>query len=72
MMRRVFSPSPQQIPSRTCRKRTFYLNFGNQALYLRKGEKGLLPKSTTDHQGEVAEKNLLTQLWLSSFLPEKG
>jgi hypothetical protein len=47
-------------------------NIGNQAVYLRKGEKGLLPQSTIDYQGEIAEKNLLPQLSQSSFLSEKG
>jgi hypothetical protein len=38
----------------------YYHNFDNQAFYLRKGEKILLPQSTTDHQREVAEKECIT------------
>ncbi len=50
----------------------YYHNFDNQAFYLRKGEKGLVPQNTTDHQGEVAEKELLTTALAIKLLPEKG
>jgi hypothetical protein len=38
--------------------------------HLRKGEKSLVPQFTTDHQGEVAEKELTTALAFK-LLPEK-
>jgi hypothetical protein len=57
---------------RSCRKRTYYHNFGYQAFYLRKGEKNLLPQATTDHQGEVAEKELITTALAIKLLLRKG
>jgi hypothetical protein len=45
---------------------------GFQAFYLRKGEKGLLPQFTTDHQGEVAEKECITTTLTIKLSREKS